>query len=105
MPASLEAIGQTLARLDRALAGFFHAALGQRIVWDVREAPALLKYVDYLDSSTSRRLVRLALNGLTAQLRAVRATARASHPWGLPSAQPAVECGRATAWAFSISAT
>jgi 4-aminobutyrate aminotransferase-like enzyme/aminoglycoside phosphotransferase (APT) family kinase protein len=69
---SLQAVGQILARLDGALAGYFHAALGQRIVWDVRQAPALLKYADYLDSSTSRRLVRLALNGLTAQMRAVR---------------------------------
>jgi 4-aminobutyrate aminotransferase-like enzyme/Ser/Thr protein kinase RdoA (MazF antagonist) len=69
---SLQAIGRSLARLDGALAGFFHSALGQRIVWDVREAPALLKYVDYLDSTASRRLVRLALNGLSAKLGAVR---------------------------------
>ncbi|HEV7432646.1 MAG TPA: phosphotransferase, partial [Steroidobacteraceae bacterium] len=69
---TLEVIGQILARLDGALAGFFHTALGQRIVWDVREAPALLKYIDYLDSSASRRLVRLALNGLSAKLDAVR---------------------------------
>ncbi len=69
---SLQAIGQSLARLDGALAGFFHSALAQRIVWDVREAPALLKYVDYLDSTASRRLVRLALNGLNAKLGALR---------------------------------
>ncbi len=48
---SLDVIGRTLAQLDRALAGFFHPALAQKIVWDVREAPALLKYVDYLDST------------------------------------------------------
>jgi 4-aminobutyrate aminotransferase-like enzyme/Ser/Thr protein kinase RdoA (MazF antagonist) len=70
---SLDAIGQALARLDGALAGYFHTALGQRIVWDVREAPALLKYADYLDSHSSRRLVRLALDGLTARLGALRA--------------------------------
>ena len=69
---SLQAIGQTVARLDGALAGFFHPALAQRIVWDVREAPALLKYVDYLDSGSDRRLVRLALNGLASRLDAVR---------------------------------
>src|SRR5579862_3149609 len=54
-PRSLQAIGQTVARLDGALAEFFHPALAQRIVWDVREAPALLKYVDYLDSTSDRR--------------------------------------------------
>ncbi len=70
---SLDAIGQALGRLDGALAGFFHTALGQRIVWDVREAPALLRYADYLDSGSSRRLVRLALEGLTARLGALRA--------------------------------
>ena len=82
---SLDAIGQTLARLDGALAGYFHTALGQRLVWDVREAPALLKYVDYLDSASSRRLVRLAFNGLTAQLGAVRGLrAQAIHGDGHP---------------------
>ena len=70
---SLEVIGRTLAMLDRALAGFFHPALAQRIVWDVRQAPALLKYIDYLDSNADRKLARLALNGLSARLGAVRA--------------------------------
>ena len=69
---ALSAIGQTLAQLDRALAGFFHPGLAQRIVWDVREAPALLAYLDYLHSATDRNLVRLALDGLTAKLSAVR---------------------------------
>lgn len=69
---ALAAIGQTLARLDRALAGFFHPALAQRIVWDMRQAPALLQYLDYLDSAGTRKLVRQALEGLTARLTAVR---------------------------------
>ena len=94
---SLDAVGQTLARLDGALAGFFHAALAQRIVWDVREAPALLKYVDYLDSTASRRLVRLALNGLTAKLGAVRALRSQAihgdcHPRNLLLNQAGDEC-------------
>ena len=75
---SLDAVGQTLARLDHALAGFFHVALAQRIVWDVRQAPALLEYADYLDSAASRQLVRRALDGLTArlgELRSLRAQA------------------------------
>ena len=69
---SLDAIGRMLARLDAALAGFFHIALGQRIVWDVREAPALLEYASYLDGASCQRLVRLALDGLTAKLSALR---------------------------------
>ena len=69
---SLDAMGQTLARLDGALASFFHIALGQRIAWDVRESPALLEYVDFLDCAASRRLVRLALDGLVVKLAEVR---------------------------------
>ena len=69
---SLDAVGQTLARLDHALAGFFHVALAQRIVWDVRQAPALLEYADYLESAVSRQLARRALDGLTARLGELR---------------------------------
>jgi Ser/Thr protein kinase RdoA (MazF antagonist) len=74
----LSAIGGTLSRLDQALRGFFHSALAQRIVWDVRQAPALLAYLDYLASPASRDLVREALEPLRGPrpaLRALRAQA------------------------------
>jgi 4-aminobutyrate aminotransferase-like enzyme/Ser/Thr protein kinase RdoA (MazF antagonist) len=71
-------LGGTLGRLDQALRGFFHLALSQRIVWDVRQAPALLPYIDYLASPVSRDLVRKALEPLCnppAALLALRAQA------------------------------
>jgi 4-aminobutyrate aminotransferase-like enzyme/Ser/Thr protein kinase RdoA (MazF antagonist) len=65
---TLDAVGRCLARLDGALAGFFHVALGQRIAWDVRQAPALLEFADYLEGNGRRELVRRAIVDLTARL-------------------------------------
>ena len=69
---TLDAVGQGLARLDRALAGYFHVALAQRIVWDVRQLPALAGFIDYLDHEGTRRLVQRALAGLSARLGELR---------------------------------
>ncbi len=69
---TLDAVGRCLAQLDRALAGFFHVALAQRIVWDVRQAPALREFADYLVDEGSRRLVRRALDELGGRLGALR---------------------------------
>jgi len=65
---TLDAVGRCLAQLDGALAGFFHVALGQRIAWDVRQAPALLEFADYLEGKDRRELVRRAIADLTARL-------------------------------------
>ncbi len=43
-------VGDTLARLDRALQGFFHPALGQRLAWDVRRLPELAEHAQYIES-------------------------------------------------------
>ena len=77
---TLDAIGQSLARLDRALAGFFHVALAQRIVWDVRQAPALREFADYLGDEGSRRLVRRALDDFERPARRAAWAALAGHP-------------------------
>jgi 4-aminobutyrate aminotransferase-like enzyme/Ser/Thr protein kinase RdoA (MazF antagonist) len=50
----LENVGDTLARLDRALQGFFHPALGQRLAWDVRRLPELAEHVRYIESASVR---------------------------------------------------
>jgi 4-aminobutyrate aminotransferase-like enzyme/Ser/Thr protein kinase RdoA (MazF antagonist) len=50
----LDNVGDTLARLDRALQGFFHPALGQRLAWDVRRLPELAEHVRYIESSSVR---------------------------------------------------
>jgi 4-aminobutyrate aminotransferase-like enzyme/Ser/Thr protein kinase RdoA (MazF antagonist) len=65
---TLDAVGRCLGRLDRALAGFFHAALGQRIVWDVRQAPCLREFADYLPDAETRSLAAGALDALRARL-------------------------------------
>ena len=69
---TLDAVGRCLARLDGALAGFFHVALGQRIAWDVRQAPALLGFAGYLAGDARRELVRRAIAGLTGRLGELR---------------------------------
>ena len=50
----LENIGDTLARLDRGLQGFFHPALGQRLAWDVRRLPELAEHLQCIDSPPVR---------------------------------------------------
>jgi 4-aminobutyrate aminotransferase-like enzyme/Ser/Thr protein kinase RdoA (MazF antagonist) len=70
---TLDAVGRCLASLDGALAGFFHVALGQRIVWDVRQAIALREFTGYLADEGSRRLARRALDDLAARLSGLKA--------------------------------
>ena len=53
-------VGESLARLDRALQGFFHPALGQRLAWDVRRLPELIEYLPYIESTAVRRAVERA---------------------------------------------
>jgi 4-aminobutyrate aminotransferase-like enzyme len=74
----LSDLGGILGRLDQALRGFFHSALAQPLVWDVRHAPALLAHVDYVISPVTRGLVSKALEPLrdpTPALSALRAQA------------------------------
>jgi 4-aminobutyrate aminotransferase-like enzyme/Ser/Thr protein kinase RdoA (MazF antagonist) len=76
--ALLRSVGNQVAHLDRALAGFFHPALGQPIVWDIRRAPALLSVLPQVRSPTARRLVGDALepiHRLLPQLRGLRSQA------------------------------
>jgi 4-aminobutyrate aminotransferase-like enzyme len=71
-------VGGQIARLDRALAGFFHPALGQPIVWDVRRVPALLSMLPQVESSAARTLVGAAaerIEGLLPRLRGLRSQA------------------------------
>jgi 4-aminobutyrate aminotransferase-like enzyme len=55
--ALLRNAGATLARLDRALANFFHPAAGQRIVWDARRAVELRPSADLISDSAHRALI------------------------------------------------
>ncbi|MDR9451505.1 MAG: phosphotransferase, partial [Acidimicrobiia bacterium] len=51
------AIGTTLARLQRALRGFFHPAGGRTILWDARSAGALLDWVEAITDPEMRQAV------------------------------------------------
>jgi len=61
-------VGETLARLDHALRGFFHPALAQRLAWDVRRLPELGEYLPYIESPHARRAVEAATAALRERL-------------------------------------
>ena len=68
----LQRLGDTLGRLDIALQGFFHPALGQRIAWDVRRLPELVEHAPYIDSAGLRSLVQSAAAALKERLTELR---------------------------------
>jgi 4-aminobutyrate aminotransferase-like enzyme/Ser/Thr protein kinase RdoA (MazF antagonist) len=52
-------IGTMVARLGRAMRGFFHPAAGTReLLWDVRMSPRLLPHVELLANAEHRRVAR-----------------------------------------------
>ncbi len=53
----LQGAGGVLARLDRALRGFFHPTLNRRLAWDVRRLPELMEFSRYLESIELRQAV------------------------------------------------
>jgi 4-aminobutyrate aminotransferase-like enzyme/Ser/Thr protein kinase RdoA (MazF antagonist) len=54
--------GQTHARLNRALAGYFHAAAGRHLLWDVRHALELRAHLGSIPDAGRRRLVENVLD-------------------------------------------
>ncbi len=58
----LREVGRIVARVDRALQGFFHPALAQRIAWDVRRLPELIEFAPHIGSPD----VRLQVEGVVA---------------------------------------
>ncbi len=60
----LRSVGSQIARLDRALVGFFHPALAQSIAWDVRRAALLLPVLEDITSAQVRRVLGAALEPL-----------------------------------------
>jgi 4-aminobutyrate aminotransferase-like enzyme/Ser/Thr protein kinase RdoA (MazF antagonist) len=55
--ALLQNLGVTLARVDRALQGFFHPSLTRRLAWDVRRLPELAQFSGYIESAALREMV------------------------------------------------
>lgn len=67
-PPMLGELGKTIGRLDRALQGFFHPALGQSLVWDMRRLPELAGFIPYIAAQDTRRLVSDAVAECTESL-------------------------------------
>ncbi|MEX2649945.1 MAG: aminotransferase class III-fold pyridoxal phosphate-dependent enzyme [Alphaproteobacteria bacterium] len=53
----LRALGVLVARLDRALRGFFHPWMPPKLAWDLRNAPVLAKAVSLIESPDVREAV------------------------------------------------
>jgi 4-aminobutyrate aminotransferase-like enzyme/aminoglycoside phosphotransferase (APT) family kinase protein len=71
-PSLLRNVGNTLARVDRALHGFFHPALAQRIAWDVRRLPELMEFAACVEAADVRRNVEKVFEALKDRLPALR---------------------------------
>jgi 4-aminobutyrate aminotransferase-like enzyme/Ser/Thr protein kinase RdoA (MazF antagonist) len=57
-----EEFGTTVARVGRALRGFFHAAGGYKILWDLRHTPDLRPMLDAVEDQNRRELVNRVLD-------------------------------------------
>jgi 4-aminobutyrate aminotransferase-like enzyme/Ser/Thr protein kinase RdoA (MazF antagonist) len=68
----LDNLGDTLARVDHALQGFFHPALAQRLAWDVRRLPELIEHACHVESSALRRTLEAAAAALEERLPGLR---------------------------------
>jgi len=56
-PRTLRELGVFAARIDRALAGYFHPAAGREIVWDVRLTPRLMRHLALIENAPDRALL------------------------------------------------
>jgi 4-aminobutyrate aminotransferase-like enzyme/Ser/Thr protein kinase RdoA (MazF antagonist) len=68
----LENLGSTLARVDRALRGFFHRSLTRRLAWDVRRLPELAQFSGYIESAALRGAVERVCGTFKARLPRLR---------------------------------
>ncbi len=68
----LQGTGSILARLDRALQGFFHPSLTRRLAWDVRRIPELAEFCGYIAPGELREGVEQVCGALRACLPRLR---------------------------------
>ncbi len=76
--ALLHDMGATLARVDRALQGFFHPSLRRRLAWDVRRLPELVEHAGHIDSAVLREQIAEVVSSFKnclARLRSLRSQA------------------------------
>jgi len=69
----LENVGEVIARMDRALQGFFHPALAQHLAWDIRRLPALRDSCQYIETADLRGPVEHVIGVLQERLPRLRA--------------------------------
>jgi 4-aminobutyrate aminotransferase-like enzyme/Ser/Thr protein kinase RdoA (MazF antagonist) len=67
-PGLLRDVGANLARLDKALANFFHPGVGQKIVWDLRAIQTLRPCAALIEPAEDRALVESVLDRFLAFL-------------------------------------
>jgi len=65
---ALRSMGQTTARLGRALRGFFHPAADYEILWDITRLPALRPLLGYVPDLARRAQVARVLDRFEAQI-------------------------------------
>ena len=65
---ALRSIGQTTARLDRALRGFFHPAADYEILWDISRLPALRPMLGHIPDVARRVQVARVLDRFEARV-------------------------------------
>ncbi len=65
-PGLLRDAGATLARLNRAMANFFHPGAGQKIVWDLRAIETMRPFAALIEPEGDRALVEGVLDRLLA---------------------------------------
>jgi 4-aminobutyrate aminotransferase-like enzyme/Ser/Thr protein kinase RdoA (MazF antagonist) len=76
--ALLQNVGAALARVDRALQGFFHPSLTRRLAWDVRRLPELAEFSGDIESAALRNAINQvasAFRDCLPRLRGLRAQA------------------------------
>src|SRR3984957_19447868 len=76
--ALLNNVGAALARVDRALQGFFHPSLNRRLAWDVRRLPELMEWSGSVESPSVRAMlekVAADFRGCLPRLRSLRSQA------------------------------
>ena len=67
-PGLLRPIGACLARLSRALRGFFHPAADYEILWDLKHAAKIKHYLPYLTDPTQHQVAAHFLDRFSSQV-------------------------------------
>jgi 4-aminobutyrate aminotransferase-like enzyme/Ser/Thr protein kinase RdoA (MazF antagonist) len=75
--AAIRSIGQTTARLGRALRGFFHPAADYGILWDITRLPALRPLLGHIPDGARRAQVERVLDRFEARVAPVLPRLRA----------------------------